>query len=202
MILYGITGGAGMGKSTTESILQKHGFPVVDSDKLAREVVEPGQPALEEIARIFGKDILDGEGKLRRSELSAIVFSDAKLLKVLEGILHPLIQARWREDAKNWRNAKVSRGFVSMPLLYETGAQGAFDKIICIACSKGSQLVRLKGRGWTMDSIERRNAAQMSIVRKMELSNHVIWTEGCIELVEDQLKRILTCDGACGFSQS
>ena len=202
MILYGITGGAGMGKSTAEFILMKKGFAVIDSDKLAREVVEPGQPALEEIARIFGKHILDGEGKLRRSELSNIVFSDPKQLKVLEGILHPLIQARWREDVKNWRLAKFSRGFVSIPLLFETGAEGAFDRIICIACSKGSQLVRLKERGWTMETIEKRNAAQMSIARKMELSNHVIWTEGCLELVEEQLKRILASDGEGGFSQS
>lgn len=100
MKLYGLTGGAGMGKSTAADWLRAQGVSVVDTDALAREVVEPGQPALEEIQRAFGARFIDATGHLRRSELARVVFSDAVALRLLEGILHPRIRVAWRLQAE------------------------------------------------------------------------------------------------------
>ena len=94
MKLFGLTGGIGMGKSTSASLLSLGGVPVIDTDIIAREIVEPGQPALTEIAATFGRELIDAEGRLRRARLAEIVFSAPNKLRELEAILHPIIRDR------------------------------------------------------------------------------------------------------------
>src|SRR4051812_47744819 len=103
MKLCGLTGGVGMGKSTTARFLQERGAAVIDTDQLARELVQPGQPALGEIQKTFDKKIIGADGQLRRDELAAIVFTDVSAREKLEAILHPRIRQRWLAQVETWR---------------------------------------------------------------------------------------------------
>ncbi|TAL02505.1 MAG: dephospho-CoA kinase [Verrucomicrobia bacterium] len=183
-----VTGGVGMGKSTTANLI---GVPVVDTDDLARAVVEPGQPALGEIVAAFGKEMLDGEGRLRREELARVVFADAEKRKQLEAILHPRIAERWRAYLRVWREAGAREAAVVIPLLYEAGYEAEFDTVICVACSAAAQRERLRARGWSDDEIARRNAAQLPVETKLARARYVIWTEADLETHARQLERIL-----------
>src|SRR5438876_7491801 len=119
MNLIGLTGGIGMGKSTAANLLQERGLPLIDTDVLARQVVEPGQPGYAEIVRIFGKPVLNPDGTLRRDELARQVFSDAEARRRLEAIMHPRIKELWLAQAQEWRAQKQPCGVVVIPLLFE-----------------------------------------------------------------------------------
>jgi dephospho-CoA kinase len=191
MKLFGLTGGIGMGKSTGARLLHERDVPVVDTDALARQLVEPGQPALAGIRRHFGSDIVDGDGRLRRDELARRVFADPTARRELEGILHPRIRQLWQAQVAAWRGEGRSRGVVVIPLLFETDARAKFDAVICAACTRASQFERLEARGWTREQIERRLEAQWPVEKKMELADFVIWTEGSMEAHAEQLRRVL-----------
>ena len=190
MILIGLTGGIGMGKSTSASLLERRGVPVIDTDHLARQIVEPGQPALEEIRAAFGDDVVGAEGRLRRDELARVVFNDDVKRRQLDGILHPRIRELWMAQAQAWRAESRTAGVVVIPLLFETDAANAFDAVICVACSAACQRRRLQSRGWDADQIDARIAAQWSVQRKMDLSRYVVWTEGSLDIHAAQLERI------------
>ncbi|MDR3456202.1 MAG: dephospho-CoA kinase [Verrucomicrobiae bacterium] len=191
MKLCGLTGGVGMGKSTAAGFLLAAGARVVDTDDLAHELVQPGQPALAEIAAVFGNHLLAPDGGLRRGELAKIVFADPAARQKLEGILHPRIRAGWRAQAEAWRRENCPVGVVVIPLLFETQAEGCFDKIICVACSPDSQRARLAARGWTPEQIRQRIAAQMPVEQKLARSHFVVWSEGLPEVSQRQLGEIL-----------
>src|ERR1019366_2307982 len=103
MKVVGLTGGVGMGKSTAAQLLGSRGAAVVDTDDLARQVVEPGQPALAEVREAFGAEIVGPDGRLRRDELARRVFADPAARQQLEALLHPPIRALWRAQVENWR---------------------------------------------------------------------------------------------------
>ncbi len=191
MKTYGLTGGIGMGKSTAANWLRERGVPVVDTDEIARRIVEPGQPALEEILQTFGAEMTDEAGRLRRGELARVVFSDTAARRKLEDILHPRIRALWQQQVAHWRADGCERGVVVIPLLFETAAATLFDAVICLACSAASQRRRLRQRGWDARQIRQRLDAQWPVEKKMELANYVIWTEGELENQANQLERIL-----------
>jgi dephospho-CoA kinase len=191
MTLLGITGGVGMGKSTSASLLQQRGVPVVDTDDLARQVVEPGQPALKEIEANFGGHVIGPDGGLRRDELAKVVFAEDAGRRRLEDILHPRIRELWRTQVAGWRAENKPLGAVIIPLLFETAAEKEFDAIICVACSSRSQMERLRQRGWTEDQSTQRIAAQWPTQKKMDLAGFVIWTEPAVAAHAAQLDRIL-----------
>ena len=178
MKLCGLTGGVGMGKSTAAGFFSELGARIVDTDDLAHELVEPGQPALAEIQVEFGAGLIAADGRLRRDELARIVFSDVEARKKLEAILHPRIRDRWQKQVEVWRKQNCHVAMVAIPLLFETLAEKDFDKIICVACSPAGQRERLRGRGWPADQIEGRIASQFPVEQKMARSDYVIWTEG------------------------
>lgn len=191
MKLLGLTGGPGMGKSEAAAALQRRGVPVVDTDELARDIVEPGQPALEEIEEVFGPGLVDAGGRLQREKLAEVVFADAAARSKLEAILHPRISKLWHTKIQDWQMEKHLVGVVVIPLLFETGAQAEFDSIICVACSRTTQQARLMSRGWTARQIAQRRSAQLSIEQKVARSNYVVWNEGDLSVLSDQLSRIL-----------
>ncbi len=190
MIVIGLTGGIGMGKSAAASILERRGLPVIDTDELARELVEPGQPALEEIRVAFGDSIIEPGGHLRRDELAKIVFADASKREQLEAILHPRIRERWMREVDRLREQGREAAVVVIPLLFETGAQSSFTNIICTACSETTQRSRLEARGWSAQAISQRMQSQLPINEKMTRSHFVVWTEASLEVHEQQLERI------------
>jgi dephospho-CoA kinase len=191
MKVCSLTGGAGMGKSTAAQFLREHGTQIVDTDELARQLVEPGQPALAEIRTVFGESIVAPDGRLRRDELARIVFSDPAARQRLETILHPRIRERWLAQIETWRGEKQALAVVVIPLLFETQAESGFDRIICVACSAATQRERLLARGWTAGQIQQRLAAQWPIEQKMSRSDFIVWTEGTLDICARQVDRIL-----------
>ena len=191
MILFGLTGGIGMGKSTAAQWLRQRGVPVVDTDQLAREIVEPGQPALAEVQAVFGKTIVGPDGQLRRDALARIVFADTGARQRLEGILHPRIRDLWRAQVETWRREGKPLAGVVIPLLFETRAETELDAVICVACTAATQRQRLQARGWTPEQIEQRIQAQWPIGKKMELAHYVVWTEAGPDVQAQQLGRII-----------
>ena len=191
MKTFGITGGIGMGKSTAAQILRERGVAVVDTDDLARQVVQPGQPALAEIQNMFGRELVGADGQLKRDQLAALVFSNAETRTKLEAILHPRIRQLWEAQLKTWRDEGRGVAAVVIPLLFETHAESAFDAIICLACSDTTQQTRLATRGWSPDQIKQRISAQLPVAEKMSRSRYVIWTEGDLSATAQQLDRVI-----------
>ena len=191
MKVCGLTGGVGMGKSTAAGFLHALGAQLVDTDDLARQLVQPGAPALAEIEILFGKTVLDSGGRLRRDELARIVFTDRDARQKLEAILHPRIRERWLAQLQIWRSQNCPLAIVVIPLLYETRAETEFDKIICVACSAANQAKRLVERGWTPEQISQRIAAQMPVDQKIARAQYVVWTEGLPENSRRQIAEIL-----------
>ena len=181
-----------MGKSNSARLLRLRSIPVVDTDDLARQVVEPGQSALAEVQRVFGAEIVGQDGHLRREELARRVFSDPAARKRLEDILHPRIRALWRAQMEVWRAEGRSLAVVVIPLLFETSAEAELDATICIACTRLTQHQRLLDRGWSPADIEQRVRAQWPIEIKMARADYVVWTEANLDVHADQLNRILT----------
>jgi dephospho-CoA kinase len=190
MKVCGLTGGVGMGKSTVAEFFRARGAQVVDADELARQLVQPGQPALAEIQAAFGGAVIAPDGRLRRDELAQIVFADAAARVKLEAILHPLIGERWLAQIETWRRENRALAVVVIPLLFETGAESHFDKIICVACSAPVQRARLLARGWTPEQIQQRLAAQWPVEQKISRADFVVWTDGAPDAHVRQLERI------------
>jgi len=195
MTTIGLTGGIGMGKSTAADLLAREGLPVVDTDVLARDLVEFGQPALAEIAAAFGSDMIDATGHLNREKMARRVFASSPDRQKLESILHPRIRDRWRAEVERLRGEGNRAVVVVIPLLFETGAESELDTTVCVACSVATQRNRLLARGWTLSHLEQRIQAQWPTEKKMQLSDYVIWTEGSIDVHAEQLKRVLTTSG-------
>ena len=188
--VIGITGGVGMGKSTAAKLLREQGVPVVDSDDLARDVVAVGEPALAEVSEIFGAEFLDAQGQLDRGKLAAHIFGNDAERKKLEAIIHPRVRECWLLQMESWRAENVPLGVVVIPLLFEVGAEGEFDSVICVACTGNTQRERLRARGWDDVQIAARIAAQMEVAEKIERADQVVWTEGDVSLLREQLQSI------------
>ena len=180
MIRLGLTGGVGMGKSTASQFLNDLGFKVADTDDIARKLVEPGKPALEDIVKAFGTEVLQDNGELNRKKTAEIVFSDDSKRLKLEEILHPLIRENWELRLNEWSLDNEKLGVVVIPLLYETECERYFDKVVCMACSKDIQRQRLRQRCWSDLEIDQRIKAQLLIEEKMSRADYVIWTNGSI----------------------
>ena len=119
-----------MGKSTAAGFLSKRGIPVIDTDLLARQLVEPETPALAEIKARFGDNVIGSDGRLDRAVLAKIVFADAARRQELEAILHPRIREHWQAQINAWRHEGKPIAVVVIPLLFETRAQSQFTKTI------------------------------------------------------------------------
>lgn len=192
MKTFGLTGGIGMGKSTAAQILRDRGVAIVDTDDLARQVVAPGEPALAEISQTFGADLIDAAGQLKRGALANIIFADETARTRLEVILHPRITALWKARLQSWREDGRAAAVVVIPLLFETKVETEFDAVICVACSDATQHERLGARGLSAEQVQQRIAAQLPVAEKMQRANYVVWSEGTVEMLAQQLARIVS----------
>src|SRR5437870_1078836 len=175
MIAYGLTGGVGVGKSAVAELIAERGVPVIDTDVIAREIVEPGTEGFHLVVERFGRGILNARGMLDRHTLAELVFADPQRRKKLEGILHPLIRQVWEQRMKECRQRGIAAAVVVIPLLFETGAEARLDKVICVACTEPTQKSRLRQRGWEEPEISNRIAAQLSLKEKIDRADYVIW---------------------------
>jgi dephospho-CoA kinase len=174
MRVLGLTGGIGSGKSMVAQMFAQLGAAVIDADQLAREVVEPGQPALQEIAATFGPDVLLPDGRLDRPKLAAIIFADPAERARLDAITHPRIHERTEEEIKARRSGPGVL-IVDIPLLYENDRTDAVEKVIVVWVDPVTQLRRIRQRdGLSAESAHQRITAQMPLDSKRARADHVI----------------------------
>lgn len=190
-----LTGGIGSGKSTVARMLAERGAVIVDADLIAREIVEPGMPALEEIRAAFGAEVIDAAGRLDRARLASIVFEDADALARLNAITHPRIAARSAELLASVADDTLV--VYDMPLLVEQGEAtlAGWDAIVVVDASDDVRIERLVARGLARDDAIRRMAAQASRAERLEVADHVIDNSAGLDALEgsvDGLWRDLT----------
>lgn len=193
-----LTGGIGSGKSTVSRLLADKGAVVVDADAIAREIVEPGEPALEEIRLAFGSEVIDAEGRLRRSRLAEIVFEDPEALARLNAITHPRIAAR---SAELLGAAPVNAVVVyDMPLLVEQGPQAlaGWDAIVVVDAPDEVRFERLVARGVERDDARRRMAAQAPRDVRLAAADHVIDNSSDLSSLERSVDALWTSLTATG----
>jgi dephospho-CoA kinase len=186
-----LTGGIATGKSYVATRLREHGVRVVDADVLARQVVEPGTPALQAIRARFGDGVIQADGRLDRKRLADIVFTDAGARRDLEAITHPAVRAGIERFFASLP-PETKLAVADIPLLYEAGRDRDFDRVIVAACPPEVQIARVMNRdGATRTEAERRLAAQLPIEAKVERADYVVWTTGTHEETDAQVSRII-----------
>lgn len=195
MITMGLTGGIGAGKSEASEYLKRLGIPVLDTDVVARELVNPGQPALAEIVAAFGSAILDFQGQLDRTRLGLRVFEDSAALQRLEAILHPRIYEGWTAWTREQSLQDQRLCAVVIPLLYEKGYDSHFQVTVAVGCTLQTQRQRLHQRQWTDSVINQRLAAQWPISEKLQRADYCLWSEGSRDLLHRQIEVVLKSVG-------
>ncbi len=171
-LVIGLTGGIGSGKSLAADCFSKLGVPIIDADQLALELVQPGQPALAEIASSFGPDILTPDGELDRTRMRALIFADAAGRTRLEAILHPKIRARIAADIALLHAPYC---MLVIPLLLETGYTEMLDRILVVDVETETQIARVMQRdGASRDDVARIMATQVSREKRLAAADDVL----------------------------
>ena len=190
--MIGLTGGIGSGKSTVAALLAEHGFPVVDADQLAREVVEPGQPALAELAEAFGQDVLHDDGSLNRPELAARAFVDKEHTELLNSITHPRIRQLREQCFRQAADAGADAVVYDMPLLVEQGVDKHMDLTVVVDVDVEERIRRLVStRGLTEEDARRRIAAQVDDAERLAAADVVIDNNGPVEALGEQVEQLV-----------
>ncbi|MFC0597020.1 dephospho-CoA kinase [Streptomyces palmae] len=189
MLSVGLTGGIGAGKSEVSRLLSSYGAVLIDSDRIAREVVEPGTPGLAAVVEAFGPEVLTAEGALDRPRLGALVFADPERRAVLNGIVHPLVRDRSAElAAAAGPDAIVVN---DVPLLTENGLAPLYDLVIVVDAAPQTQLDRLvRLRGMTEEEARARMAAQAPRAERLAVADVVIDNDGPLEALEPQVRKV------------
>lgn len=194
MLLVGLTGGIGSGKTEVSRRLAALGAVVVDADVIAREVVEPGTPGLEQVVAAFGPEVLGADGSLDRDRVAAVVFADPNARSRLNEVVHPLVRARTAELVAAAAAADPHAVVVNdVPLLLETGlaATGHYDAIVVVAAGPATQLRRLvEQRGMTDADARARIAAQAPLADKLAVADYVVRNDGDLAELDAQVRQV------------
>lgn len=192
MRVFGLTGGIGTGKSTVARMFLESGIAVVDADRIAREITEPGKPAHEEITRTFGSGILLPDGGIDRKKLGAIVFAKAGKRALLEAITHPVIAREIAEALGKLESEGRDIAIVEAALIYEAGRKGRFEKVIAVRCDRDQQVRRLMARdSITKEDAELRISSQMDPDEKARASEIVIDNSGDLSATRTQVRSLV-----------
>lgn len=184
MLRVALTGGIGAGKSLVGEILEELGAFVIDSDQLAREVIERGSPGYEEVITTFGDSILS-EGQIDRAKLAAVVFKEEDLRKKLESIIHPLVREAGEKLARNLPSGAILIN--QIPLLVESDGAKRFDYVVTVSASEDIRRERLRLRGLKDYEITERMAAQVGDIEREKIANFIIRNDRSI----DELTRVV-----------
>ena len=192
MIVFGLTGNTGTGKTTVADALRRRGIPVVDADQIAREIVHSGETALEEIVSAFGDEYLDDDGELRRQKLGRLIFGDKEARAKLEAITHPRIALRARDQLDEYTASGETMAVYDSAILVETGLAKAFSALVVVYAEPDEQLDRIM----TRDGLSRRDAqqrvnAQLSLSEKMRLADYVVENTGSLADLESRVARLV-----------
>ena len=189
--VLGLTGGIGSGKSTAGRLIAELGVPVLDADQLAREVVEPGRPALAEVAAAWPQAI-GPDGRVDRKRLADIVFADAAQRVRLEAITHPRIQALADERLAELAAKGHALAVYEASLLVESGRYKDFDGLVVVTASPETQLERILARGdLTEAEAQARIDAQLPLLAKVRVATHLIDNDGDLESTKEQVERLV-----------
>lgn len=184
----GLTGGIASGKSTVADMFAALNVPIIDTDLIAREIVAPGEPALDEIRHEFGDSVFDDEGNLDRSAMRQIIFNDRDARKRLESITHPRIQAVAYEQAAR---AGGHYQIIVVPLLTESPIRDFVDRILVVDCDEKTQIRRLVARDNESEGQARRMlAAQASRDERLEIADDVVRNDGDLEATLQQVQTL------------
>ncbi|MHB8420592.1 MAG: dephospho-CoA kinase [Myxococcales bacterium] len=190
MKLYGLTGGIASGKSTVAAMLRELGADIIDADLLAREVVEPGMPALAEVARRW-PDCIRPDGRLDRAKLAGRIFHDPEERRALEAIVHPAIQAEAARRTVALADAGRKVAFYEAALIFENGLEAGLDGVLLVACRPETQTSRLRQRdGLSEEDARGRLAAQLPLDDKRRRARWVIDTDGALDETRRQVERV------------
>lgn len=187
MLIVGLTGGIGSGKSAAAAVFAQLGAVVIDADQIAREVLAPGAPAVSRILELFGSDVVN-DGVVDRQALAAKVFADPQALASLEAVTHPLIRQRFEEIvSQQSQDAVVVH---DVPLLFERDLVDSYDVVITVEAPMSLRRERLLARGLSEEQIERRIAAQVSDEVRRAGSDIVIVNDSDLEALSHQVKAL------------
>lgn len=192
MLQVGLTGGIGSGKSTVAGMLGDRGAVVIDADRVAREVVEPGEPSLDDIRERFGDDVIAEDGTLDRAALAAIVFGDDAARRDLERITHPRIGGRIAERVGEVRDREERTGRTEVvvldhPLLVETGLHDSQDVVVVVVADVDTRVARLVGRGLAEEDARARMRSQASDDERRAVADHVVDNDGDLDALAAQV---------------
>jgi dephospho-CoA kinase len=191
MRVYGLTGNIGSGKSTVASMFREAGIPVLDADRIAREVTAPGSPAYRDVVEEFGAGILGADGAIDRGRLAELVFSDPSRRARLERITHPAILSAMKESLARLEREGHAVAIVEAALIHESGRKGLLSAVISVRCDPPVALRRLAGRGgMTREQAEARASAQMDPEEKARASDYVIDNSGDLDSTRRQVLRL------------
>ncbi len=189
--LIGLTGGIGSGKSTIAQMIRDRGIPVIDADALAREVVEPGQPAYADIAAAWPA-VIAADGRIDRKRLGDVVFADARAKARLEAMTHPRIRALVAARVAELAAAGHSLIFLEAALLVESGMHRELDGLVVVAASEATQVARVMARdGLSHGRALARLRAQQPLDEKIRVANYVIRNDGSLDDTRRQVAEVL-----------
>jgi dephospho-CoA kinase len=192
VLLVGLTGGIGSGKSTVARMLERHGAVVFDADALAREAVEPGTPGHDAVVDRFGPDVLLPDGSVDREALGSIVFGNPAARRDLEAIVHPQVRRLFADAYERYRDTDAVV-VLGAPLLVETGMHTAFDVLIVVAARLEHQVRRLlRDRAMPEAAIRARIAAQLPLEDKAAVADVVIDNAGSLDDLQAQVDAVWT----------
>jgi dephospho-CoA kinase len=191
MLRLGLTGGIASGKSAVAAMLREMGFAVLDADSLAHKLVEPGQPAYDEVLQEFGPAVTAADGRVDRAKLSAIVFHDRAKLDRLNAIVHPRVAEVVFRQFDEWeRQGTRDAAFVEAALLIESGINKSLDGLIVAWCEPEQQMQRLLARGLNVEEARRRIAAQLSVEEKLSYATEKIDCSGSLDETRHQVEAL------------
>ena len=191
MLRVALTGGIGSGKSLVGEILEELGALVIDSDQLAREVIERGSPGYEEVVTAFGDSILS-EGQIDRSKLAAVVFKEVDLRKKLESIIHPLVREAAEKLAKNLPSGAILVN--QIPLLVESDGAKRFDYVVTVSADEEIRRERLRLRGLKDYEITERMAAQVADLDREKIANYILRNDGSIDELTRAVEELMAVE--------
>ncbi len=191
MLRVALTGGIGSGKSLVGEILEELGALVIDSDQLAREVIERGSPGYEEVVTAFGDSILS-EGQIDRSKLAAVVFNESDLRKKLESIIHPLVREAAEKLARKLPSGAILIN--QIPLLVESDGAKRFDYVVTVSADEEIRRERLRLRGLKDYEITQRMAAQVSDPEREKIANYIIRNNGSIDELTRAVEELMASE--------
>ena len=192
MLKVALTGGIATGKSYVLEQFRRRGVPCLDADALAHGVMAPGTEATTAIAARFGQEMLAPDGSVDRARLGPAVFADAAARRALEAIVHPAVYRAITAGLRAFELTDAAQlAIVDVPLLYETGADSKFDKVIVTECPPDVQIARLTARGLTESAARQRLAAQLPTRDKAARADFVITTAGTFAETDSRVEEVL-----------